>query len=38
MARKLVKKPQGLYPMSLLSIDNEVDILKYRVRELRIEK
>ena len=27
MARKLIKKPQGLYTMSLLNTDNKVDLL-----------
>ena len=39
MARKQIKKPQGLYSMSLLNTDNKVDIWKNRaVRELRIQK
>ena len=39
MAKKLnIKKTQGLYTMRLLNTDNKVDIRKYRVRELRIQR
>ena len=36
MARKLIKKPQGLHTMSFLNTDNKVDIYCIKILSMQI--